>query len=120
MFLMKIYKDTILDIAYKLCLRLEEGDLEKTFIILVDREFVGFGYLAETDEYFEMNGPYFIETVPGYVLKQVVKEFVQRFMVHLNSKPLYFFTDYPETFEKLGCEIAIEAPGDILEKARPT
>lgn len=117
---MKAYEDTVLEIAYRLCLRMDEKDLEKAFIIMVDREFVGFGYLAETDDYFEMNGPYFIEDVPDYILKQVVKEFVQRFMVHFNSKPLYFFTDYPETFEKLGCEVAFEAPSDILEKARPT
>lgn len=106
--------------AYKLCLRLEDEDFDRAFIILLNREFVGFGYLSEAEDYFEMSGPYFIENVPDSVLKQVVKEFVQRFMVHFNSKPLFFFTDYPETFEKLGCEIAFDVPEEILEKARPT
>lgn len=115
----KEYEQQVLEQAYYQCIALLEEDLEHAFVILKEGEYQGFGYLHYEKDYAELNGPFYVKPPKDSVQIKILKSLLKGIRAHYLDLPIYFFTDYPESFEKFGCKVAFDAPSDILLKAAP-
>lgn len=114
------YREQVLEHAYYACVSILEEDFDHMFLIFKDNDYNGFGYVRVYDGYAELNGPFYINLPDDQTQIEILKLVLKGIKKKYNDKDIYFFTDYPETFENLGCEIAYDSPSEILLKAVPT
>ncbi|MCX7831678.1 MAG: hypothetical protein N2440_02115 [Actinobacteria bacterium] len=102
------------------CVSLLDDDFNNMFVILRDDdEYVGFGFVRINENYAELNGPFIRNFVSEKDFKNIVRKVIEGIKRYYPEMAVYFFTDYPEYFENLGCEIAFNAPSEVLLKAVP-
>lgn len=113
------YREDVIEHSYYSCISLLDEDFNHMFIILKDGKYEGFGFVRVNGVYAELNGPFYIKLPDEETQKEVIKHVLKGIKNRYKEKKVYFFTDYPETFENMGCEIAYEAPPEVLLKAVP-
>mgnify|MGYP000561685109 CR=1 FL=1 len=101
------------------CVSLMEEDFNHMFVIIKDNDYFGFGFLRLVDDYAELNGPFLYGYLEESAYKELVKVVLRGIRKRYPDLKIYFFTDYPEEFEKFGCEVDFNAPPDVLLKAVP-
>jgi hypothetical protein len=114
------YRETVSEHAYFACVSVLEEDYQHMFIVLKDNSYNGFGFIRVYDGYAEISGPFYISLPDDQTQIEILKLVLKGINKKYGDKDIYFFTDYPETFENLGCKIAYDAPSEILLKAVPT
>jgi hypothetical protein len=113
------YRQYVEEQALYSCVSLLEEDFEHMFVVLKSGEFFGFGFLRICDDYAELNGPFLAGYIDEKTYKELVKKVLRGIRRHYPHLRIYFFTDYPEEFEKFGCEVDFNAPPEVLLKAVP-
>lgn len=102
------------------CVSLLDEDFNNMFVVLSDDgEYAGFGFVRLNENYAELNGPFIKHFVSEQDFKEIVRKVIKCLKRYYPGVNVYFFTDYPEYFENLGCEIAFDAPQQILLKTVP-
>lgn len=113
------YRKQVEEHSFYSCVSLLEEDFNHMFVVLKDNQYFGFGFLRFYDSYAELNGPYLNGYLDEHAYKELVKIVLRGIRKHYPDLKIYFFTDYPEEFEKFGCEVDFNAPAEVLLKAAP-
>lgn len=117
----KKYRKLVEELAFYNCISMLEEDFNHMFVVLSEdeTEFLGFGFLRINGDYAELNGPFLKKFVKEDDYKALMERVLKGIRKYYPGIPIYFFTDYPEHFEKLCCEVSFDAPPEVLLKAVP-